>query len=110
MLDYEVTTFVPQDKYFSRKYDSKKLRWDLLPLGPVEKVVRILTHGAKKYSANSWQSVPNGKERYYAAAMRHLAAWRAGKKKDSASRLPHLAHAACNLIFLMWLDDEKKHR
>lgn len=93
------------------KYDGGKDRWDLLPLGPVSEVVKILTFGASKYSDNSWQGVDNGVERYYAALMRHLYAWRSGEERDPESGMPHISHALTNLLFLTWFEiygDDKK--
>jgi hypothetical protein len=90
------------------KYDNGKLRWDLLPIEEVEKVVDILTFGAQKYADNNWQNVDNANERYYAALMRHLTAWRKGEKIDPESGREHLAHVACNIVFLMWLDNNLK--
>lgn len=91
------------------KYDAQKPRWDLLPLGPVEDVVRVLTHGAAKYSDNNWRYVPNAHDRYFAAAMRHLVAYRQGELLDPESGLPHLAHAVCCLLFLMWFGEPSQH-
>lgn len=88
-----------------RKYDSDKLRWDLLPIDCVEDVVKILTFGANKYAPNNWQQVES--DRYYAALMRHLSTWRQGEDMDSESGLPHLAHAMCNVLFLLW---KQKHQ
>lgn len=90
-----------------RKQDNNKQRWDLLPLQPINEIVKVLTFGAKKYSDNNWQQVSNAKERYYAALMRHIVAWREGEWLDDESKLPHLAHAGCCLIFLMWLGLKK---
>lgn len=90
------------------KYDNSKLRWDLLPIGEIEKIVDILTFGANKYSDNNWQHVDNATERYYAALLRHLTAWRKGEKIDPESGREHLSHVACNIIFLMWLDNNSK--
>lgn len=39
--------------------------------------------------------------RLYAATLRHLTQWWLGQDLDSESGLPHLAHAACNLLFLI---------
>ena len=89
------------------KYDEGKLRWDLLPIDCVEDVVKILTFGAEKYTDNSWQEVENGKDRYFAALMRHLSASRQGELKDEESNLSHLAHAMCNVVFLLWLEKNK---
>ncbi len=87
-----------------KKYDTEKARWDLLPWTVVSQIVEVLTFGCKKYGPNNWQLVPNARERYFAAAHRHLAAWRGGEQDDNESGLSHLAHAACCLLFLMWID------
>jgi len=86
------------------KYDAEKLRWDLLPIDCIEEVVKVLSMGAKKYSANNWQLVEDGENRYYAALMRHLAASRMGEKIDPESGLSHLSHVMCNVVFLLWLE------
>jgi hypothetical protein len=91
-----------QNREEGRKFDDGKPRWDLLPFGPVEDVVRVLTFGAKKYADNNWQNVTPFRERYFSAAMRHIAAYKRGEWLDTDSNLPHLAHAICDLIFLMW--------
>ena len=85
------------------KFDNGKLMWDLLPLSMVEPIVKVLTYGAKKYRPNSWQCVRHGRDRYYAAMLRHIRDWQSGEFYDPESGLPHLAHAACNMIFLLWL-------
>jgi len=51
--------------------------------------------------AGNWRKVPNARERYYAAALRHLEAWRADWIADDESGLHHLAHAMCCLHFLL---------
>jgi hypothetical protein len=89
------------------KFDNGKDRWDLLPFGAVRQVVRVLTYGAFKYAPNNWQLVQNARERYAAAALRHFAAWHGGEILDGESRLPHLAHAACCLLFLLWVDRDQ---
>lgn len=89
-----------------RKDDSAKRRYSLLPKGTVNSVVDVLEFGSKKYADNNWQKVPDAKARYYDAAMRHLDAWFGGELKDSETGLPHLAHAICCLMFLMWFDSE----
>jgi hypothetical protein len=89
------------------KYDNDKLRWDLLPIQCTEDIVRVLTFGSKKYADNNWQLVEKAGERYYAAVLRHLAAWRQGEITDPESGLPHLAHIACNITFLQWIEKER---
>ncbi len=84
-----------------RKDDASKLRWDLLPLGAVQYVVDVMTYGAAKYGDNNWQKLLSADGRYFAAAMRHVVAWRLGHTYDEESKLHHLAHAACCLLFML---------
>lgn len=86
------------------KHDSGKVRYSLLPKGVLEKVLSILEFGANKYSKDNWQQVPNARDRYYDAAMRHIQAWYYGETKDPETGESHLAHALCCLMFLLWLD------
>lgn len=90
------------------KHDQDKDRWDLLPWVCIREVVRVLTFGARKYKDNNWQQVENPRQRYFAAAHRHLFEWECGQEKDHESTLPVLAHAICNLLFLLWFDLTRK--
>lgn len=87
-----------------QKHDQAKPRFSLLPQAPLWQVVAVLEFGAGKYGADNWRNVPNAKERYFNACHRHLSAWWAGETVDDESGLPHLAHAVCCLMFLMWFD------
>ncbi|MDR0620728.1 MAG: DUF5664 domain-containing protein [Deltaproteobacteria bacterium] len=86
------------------KDDNGKSRLDLIAPGALLEMGQVLAHGAEKYSEDNWKKVENGQDRYYAAAMRHLLAWRQGEKLDPESGLTHLAHAMTNLMFLHALD------
>jgi hypothetical protein len=79
---------------------------DLLPFEALEEIARVLTYGAKKYAPNNWQKVPDAKERYEAALLRHFSAHKRGEKNDPESGLSHLAHVGCNALFLIWLQDK----
>jgi len=81
------------------KYDGDKLMYNLVPMQAQEEVVKVLTHGAKKYAPDNWKQVPDLQDRYYSAALRHLEAHRAGERYDIDSGLPHLAHVACCMLF-----------
>lgn len=89
----------------AKKFDHGKTMWDLLPYDQIEKVAEVMTHGAGKYGAESWKKVD--KARYEAAFMRHYVAWKKGNLLDKDSGLTHLSHAACNMLFLMWLEEHK---
>jgi hypothetical protein len=91
-----------------KKHDQQKDNWALLPLGPLRDVVKVLTKGAEKYSPGNWQKVPDARNRYYSAAMRHLTAWFEGERLDPEWSFPHLAHATCCLLFLAWFDVQER--
>lgn len=93
---------IPIEKVEGIKYDSNKLRYDLIPPEATSALARVLTYGAAKYGPNNWQQLDDFTARYTAALMRHLEAWRGGEEVDSESGLPHLEHALCNLAFLVW--------
>ena len=83
-----------------RKFDSGKLRYDLIPVLAQEEVVKVVTLGAEKYDPENWKRVPEGRRRYYAAAMRHMEAWRKGEKRDEIGT-HHIANAISNLMFIL---------
>ena len=83
------------------KYDADKSRLDLVHWPLVTGIGDVLAYGACKYEPNNWQHVVNGDDRYFAAAMRHLIAYRSGEVLDPESGLNHLAHATTNLMFLL---------
>jgi hypothetical protein len=86
-----------------RKDDGGKLRFDLIPPRAEELIVQVLTYGAKKYAPENWRVVPNAVERYTAAYRRHMNKLAQGEELDPESGLPHLAHAATSLLFLLEL-------
>ena len=85
------------------KKDSGKLQWSLMPFEELKDVVRVLMHGAEKYSPDNWKKCDNV-VRYKDALMRHVIAYVSGEKTDPEFDLSHLAHAICNCLFLMWFD------
>lgn len=92
----------PNDK--GAKHDDGKAPWNLVPWRELEQVVEVYRFGAAKYGPDSWQSVPNARERYFAALMRHVTAWRLGERNDPESGIHHLAHVAWGCLALMWFD------
>lgn len=97
---------LPTVKSVGVKYDGDKLEYSLVPKGVINKVVKVLGFGAKKYAKDNWRYVDNAKERYYNAGMRHLNQWWEGEKNDPETGENHLAHAMCCLIFLLAFDLE----
>jgi hypothetical protein len=93
----------PHNDMLGVKFDDGKPDWSLLPLDAIEEVVKVMSFGAKKYTRDGWRSVPNAEDRYLAAMFRHIRAHRSGEELDDESGLPHLAHAATCLVFLLEL-------
>ena len=83
-----------------QKFDSDKLRYELLPPELLEEVARVLTFGAHKYSARNWE-LGMAWSRPFAALMRHMWAWWRGEDKDPETGYSHLSHAACCIAFLV---------
>lgn len=84
-----------------KKFDSGKTQYHLMPVKALEQVNRVLMHGAQKYGEGNWRAVEDAEQRYFNAAMRHMHAWLNGECSDDESGLPHLAHAACSLMFML---------
>lgn len=90
------------------KYDDDKDRWDLLPWEETRQIVQVLTYGAKKYAPDNWRKVPEWRNRYFSALLRHLWAWFIGERLDPETGFNHLAHAGCCLLFLMGREDAEQ--
>lgn len=80
------------------KHDQDKNRLDLLSSTWVEGVGKVLTFGARKYSANNWRS-GLARSRLLGACLRHVFAYLRGEDLDPETGLLHLYHASCCLMF-----------
>ena len=86
------------------KDDAGKPRMGLVFSGfqnALVEVAKVGTFGAKKYSDNGWEHVDDGPARYTDALFRHLLG--AGHT-DPETDLPHLAHAAWNVLAVLELE------
>lgn len=90
------------------KFDQNKPDYSLVPFGALDEVVRVLTYGANKYDRFNWQFVED--HRYQAAALRHISAYMQGEEFDPETDYSHLAHAICNLLFLMAKVDKSQEK
>lgn len=101
------------DRGAGLKFDGGKPQPGLLIDGvprALSRVADVLTFGAKKYKAHSWKQVENGQERYNDAKVRHQLAAGRGEVYDPESGIEHLAHEACNILFLLELMLEQKEK
>ena len=83
-----------------KKYDSDKLRFDLVPTFPQEQYVKVLTMGANKYGDRNWEKGMDW-SRIIGATERHLHAFKKGEDYDPESGLLHMAHVMTNSAFIL---------
>lgn len=88
------------------KHDAGKPPMSLLPFDALVEVAKVLQFGAQKYAPGNW-SKGLAHARLSDAALRHIGDYVEGRDLDPESKLEHLAHAACDLLFLIWM---RKHR
>lgn len=90
------------------KADQGKPHPSYVPVALIEGVMAVREYGNQKYhDPDNWKQVEP--ERYHQAMLRHiLAAWNDPYKIDPESGLPHIAHVATNIGFLLEMKEEKK--
>ena len=90
--------------------DGGKLRWSLVPVRAMRLVLTVFEFGARKYGARTYLQVPNARERYLESLYRHIEDVKEGVQSggvsqllclDEESSMPHLAHAACDILILL---------
>jgi len=81
------------------KFDQDKEPMDLLDSDWLLGVAKVLAFGKKKYAAHNWRGGISY-SRLYSAAQRHLLDFNKNEDNDLESKLSHLLHASCCLMFL----------
>lgn len=89
------------------KADAGKLQLTLVPREIIRAIAAIRMYGNEKYhDPENWRTVEP--ERYRDAAFRHFLAYLDDPQgMDEESGLPHLWHLACNVAFLVEMDELK---
>jgi hypothetical protein len=90
-----------------KKNDQSKPMMALLTPEFLEETAKVLTFGAAKYEKYNWAKGMSW-SRPFGALMRHAWAWWGGQDKDPETGLSHLAHCACNVLFLLHYEKFKK--
>ena len=81
------------------RYNTGKLRYDLVQPEAHKDMVSVLTMGAEKYEDRNWEEGMNWTT-VIASMKRHIAAIEAGEDFDQESGMLHAAHVQCNAHFL----------
>lgn len=85
------------------RFNEGKPDWSLMPLSALEEVVKVLQMGAKKYDKNNWREGSGfNYTSVVASMMRHIVKYMDGIDVDDESKLHHMAHVACNALFLLY--------
>lgn len=85
------------------KFDTGKLRYDLIPPQVIAEDAAVYTVGAQKYADNNWMRGIKY-SRLIAAADRHFTAWKRGERRDPETGLEHLSQARWNLGTLLYFE------
>ncbi len=81
------------------KHDDNKIPCELLSPQAALGTAAVLKFGAKKYAPNNWRK-GLAWTRVLGAIFRHLYAFMLGEDLDPETGLPHIDHAACEIMFL----------
>lgn len=87
------------------KFDSNKPPLSRLPKDSLELIAQVMAFGADKYGWNNWKKGMDH-SRLLDASLRHIYKYTDGIDVDDESGQSHLAHAACNLLFLMYYKEK----
>lgn len=96
------------------KFDTGKLRYDLVPTEAYKGIAEVMTFGARKYKPNNWRTVDDV-HRFMGAAERHYQEFKyvmetgdCSKLYDEETGLHVLKHVMTNLTFIMELVSDKE--
>lgn len=84
----------------AEKKDQGKPPMYLLPSAALFEIAKVLDFGATKYSAENWRKGLKWSQ-LYNAIFRHMFAHKDGEDLDSETKISHLAHAGCSILFLL---------
>lgn len=84
-----------------------KLGLHKIPPEMLEALARVMDYGDNKYAPGNWKQGTNWSE-FFGSTLRHIYKWWRGEDIDPESGCLHLAHAICNLTFLIWYDAYRK--
>jgi hypothetical protein len=82
------------------KFDEGKIDWSLLPVEPMEELLKVFTFGEKKYDRFNYRGGFK-QSRLLAAILRHVTSHMKGESIDPESGLRHLAHAGCCILMIL---------
>jgi len=94
---------VPEEH--AKRYNKGKPRLGLIPPQIIEGLGYVLAFGAEKYDENNWKKGLTDEE-CLSSCLRHIMHFQKGENYDKESNIHHLAHAACNLAFMLYFHEQ----
>lgn len=82
------------------RFNSGKIRYDLLEPFAIEQLAKVFTKGAQKYAPNNWLKGLPWMD-VAASLKRHLAEFEKGEDYDNETGLLHMAHVAWNALAIV---------
>lgn len=82
------------------RFNSGKIRYDLLEPFAIEQLAKVFTKGAEKYAPNNWLKGLPWTD-VTASLKRHLAEFEKGIDIDEETKLLHMAHVAWNALAIV---------
>ena len=103
--DHKFTLTEEQERQLKEtavKFDNDKVDWMILPYDALEEIIKVMEFGARKYARGNFAS-GEGLEytRVLNSLMRHILAFSRGEDLDPETGISHMAHAGCNVLFLL---------
>ena len=103
--DHKFTLTEEQERQLKEtavKFDNDKVDWMILPYDALEEIIKVMEFGARKYARGNFAS-GEGLEytRVLNSLMRHILAFSRGEDLDPETGISHMAHAGCNILFLL---------
>ena len=103
------------DNKLAARYNTGKPKLSFVHPIIMEEIARVMEYGAKKYARDNWRKgLPINS--IIDSALRHLMDFKEGSTYDKESNETELGHAACNIMFAMYvlkykpeLDDRVKN-
>ena len=102
----EAMNYMPTEDDQTAKADDGKLKLTYVPTGIIRAIAKIRMFGVAKYkNPDNWKRVE--KQRYKDAACRHFLEYLDNPSAvDNESGLPALYHLACNIAFLIEMENK----
>jgi len=85
-----------------RRENEGKLRWSLVSFTALAPMVRVLMFGSEKYDDHNWKKGLKYTE-IIESLQRHIIAFLEGEDDDPESKLSHIGHMFCNVMFLSYM-------